>query len=69
MDSGNTLSFSQANHAELGLTARHANAMGQAAAAQKLSIIGVSETLELKFASIDKIFHVTPLVVQYLNSP
>ena len=72
MDSGNTLSFcciSQTKHKELGLTLCPTNTTGQAAAKQKLSIIGVSETLEIRFASIEQNFYITPLVVQYLNSP
>ena len=72
MDSGNMLTYvciSQQKHEEMGLSHRATNATGRAAASQSLTIIGISEPLELRFASIDKIFYISPLVVQYLNSP
>ena len=72
MDSGNTLTFaciSQKKHEEMGLSHRATNATGRAATAQSLSIVGISEPLELKFASMNKTFIINPLVVQYLNSP
>ena len=72
MDSGNTLALSVISaevHKKMGLKLKQTEISGKNANAQPLNILGVSHTIYLRFAGLEKVFAISPLVITGLLSP